>query len=49
MGRIEEGVGEGEPIGRPAVSTNMDLWELPETETTTNQHMWAGLQPPVHI
>jgi hypothetical protein len=29
-GRIEETEGHGNPIGRPTVSTNLDLWELPE-------------------
>ena len=29
---------EGDSIGRPAVSTNLDPWELPETEPPTRQH-----------
>ena len=29
---------EGNPIGRPAVSTNMDPWELPDTEPRTSIH-----------
>ena len=30
--RIEGTEGDGNPIGRPTVSTNLDSWELPETE-----------------
>ena len=30
-GRIEGTEGDGNPIGRPTVSTNLDPWELPET------------------
>ena len=34
------------PIGRsPTVSTNPDLWELPETEPPTKEHTWAGPRP----
>ena len=35
--RIEEAEGEGDPIGRPAVSTNPDPRELPD-EPPTRQH-----------
>ena len=28
--------------------TNPDLWKLPETETPTKQHTWAGLWPLTH-
>jgi hypothetical protein len=41
-GRIEGDKGEGIPIGRPAVSTNPDPLEIPETEPSTRQHTWAG-------
>jgi hypothetical protein len=34
-GRIEEAIGEENPIGRIAVSTNWDLRELSETELPT--------------
>ena len=34
-GRVEEAEGEGDSIGRPAVSTDPDPWELPETELPT--------------
>ena len=48
-GRIEETEGDGNPIGRPTVSTNLDCWELPETEPPTRQHTQAGLRPLAHI
>jgi hypothetical protein len=35
MKEVEE---EGGPIGRPAFSTNMDLWELGKTEPPTSQY-----------
>lgn len=35
---MEEAEEEGAPIGRPAGSTNLDLWELPNTELPTRQH-----------
>jgi hypothetical protein len=36
--RIKGTEGNGIPIGRPTVSTNLDLWELPETEPSTKEH-----------
>jgi hypothetical protein len=44
-GRIGGAEGEGKPIGRPAVSTNSNPWEVQETETPTQQHTGAGLRP----
>ena len=44
-GRIEGAEGDGNPIGRPTVSTNLDPWELPETEPPTKEHTQAGLRP----
>jgi hypothetical protein len=41
-GKIKEAEGEGDPIGRPAFSTNPDPWKLSETELPTRQHIWAG-------
>jgi hypothetical protein len=35
-GRIEEAEGEGY-VGRPEVSTNLDPWELPDTEPLTRR------------
>jgi hypothetical protein len=37
-GRIEEAEGDGNPIGRPAVSTNPDTWELPKSEPPARKH-----------
>jgi len=45
-GRIEGAEGKGESIGRPAVSTISDLWELPQTELSTRKHTQAGQRPP---
>jgi hypothetical protein len=38
MERIEEAEKEGNPIGRPAVTTNPDPRDLRETELLTWQH-----------
>ena len=35
LGRTDEAEGEQDPIGKPAVSTNPDPRELPETEPPT--------------
>jgi hypothetical protein len=32
-GRIEGPEGDGNPTGRPTVSTKLDFWKLPETAT----------------
>ena len=45
-GRIEGAEGVDNSIGRPAVSTNPDPWELPETEPSTTGHTQAGLEDP---
>jgi hypothetical protein len=37
-GRIEGAEGDGNPIGSTTVSTNLDPWELPETESPTKKH-----------
>jgi hypothetical protein len=37
-GRIEGIEGESCPIGRPAVSTNLGPWELPEDEPPIKEH-----------
>jgi hypothetical protein len=41
-GRTEEAEGDGNPIGRTTVLTNLDPWELPETKPLTKEHTWAG-------
>ena len=40
---IEGTEGDCNPIGRVTLSTNLDPWELPETEPPTKEHAWAGL------
>jgi hypothetical protein len=44
---MEETKEEGNTIGRSAVSTNLDPWELPDTEPPTRQH--TVLWPRTHI
>jgi hypothetical protein len=38
-GTIEGPEGDGNRTGRPTVSTNLDPWKLPETETPTKEHI----------
>jgi hypothetical protein len=47
--RLEEAKEEGNPIGRPAISTNMDPWDLSDTEPPNMKHTWTGLRPPWYI
>ena len=47
--RIEGLLGDGNPIGRPTVSTNQDPWELPETKPPTKEHTWTGPRTPTHM
>lgn len=49
MGRIEAVEGEGDPIGRPTISTNLEPREHPETEPPTRQATWADLKPLTYI
>ena len=35
--------------GKPTESTNLDPWELPETEPPTKEHTQAGLRSLAHI
>jgi hypothetical protein len=44
-----EEVEEGDPIGRPAVSTNLNPWDLSDTEPPARQHTWTDLGPLTHI
>jgi hypothetical protein len=39
---LEEAEEEGNPIGKPAVLTNLDPWDLSDTESPTRQHTLAG-------
>jgi hypothetical protein len=44
--KLEEAEEESDPIGRPAVSTNLDPWDLSDTELPTRQHTPADMRPP---
>ena len=44
--RLEEAEEEGDPIGRPGVSTNPDPQDLSDTEPPTRQDTLAGPKPP---
>ena len=47
MGELGEGLKEQkETTGRATVSTNLDTWELPETNPLGKGHTWAGPFPP---
>ena len=48
-GKIEGAEGDGNPIGSPTVSTNLDPWELPEKEPPTKEHTQAGPRPSAHM
>jgi hypothetical protein len=48
-GRIEGTKGDGNLIGRPIALTNLDPWELPETDPLTREHTWAGPRPMAHM
>ena len=48
-GRIEKDEGDGNPIGRATVSTNLDPWEFLEAKAPTEEHTWAGPWPLLHI
>jgi hypothetical protein len=44
--KLEEAEGEGDPMGRPAVSTHLDSWDLLDTEPQTRQHTPADMRYP---
>jgi hypothetical protein len=46
MEEVEE---EGNPMERPAVSTNLDPRDLSNTEQPPRQHTLAGLRPLTHM
>jgi hypothetical protein len=50
-GRIKGTEEDGNPIGRPTLSTNMDPWELPEINPPTKEHIQtrADLRPQAHM
>jgi hypothetical protein len=41
-GRIESPEVDGYPARRPAESTNLDTWDLSESEPPIKEHTWAG-------
>lgn len=47
--RVEEAEEKGVPITRPAVSTNLDLWDFSDTEPPTMYHALADIMPLTHI
>ena len=48
-GKLEESEEEGDPVGRPAVSINLDAGDLSDTGAPTRQHTPADMMPPTHI
>jgi hypothetical protein len=44
-GRTRGAEGDGNPIGRTTVSTNLDPLELPEIKPPTKEHTWSGCSP----
>ena len=51
-GWIWENLGDEEmydPLGGPAVSINLNLWDLSDTGPPTMQHTLAYMRPPTHI
>jgi hypothetical protein len=40
---------EGNPVGGPAVSINMDPWDLSNTGPPNKQHTLADMRPPKQI
>lgn len=48
-GRIKGSEVDGNPTGRPVVSTNLDSWKLPEAEPPNKEYTWAGPWLPAHM
>ena len=46
--KLEEAEAEGDPVGGPAVSTNLDPQDLSDTETPAREHTSAHMRPPTH-
>jgi hypothetical protein len=46
--KLEEAEEEGNPIGRPAVSINLDPQDLSDIELPTRQHIPADVRLPTH-
>jgi hypothetical protein len=47
LGRIEGPEGNEDSKSRPKVSTNLDTWSLPETESLSKEQGWTGPKIPV--
>ena len=47
--KLEEAEEEGNPVRRPAVSTNLDPRGLSDTELPTRQHTLADIRPLTHM
>jgi hypothetical protein len=48
-GRIEGIKGDDNPRGRPTGLTNLDTWELPETEQPNKDHTQDAPMPREHM
>ena len=48
-GKLEDDEEEGDPVGGPAVSINLDPWDLSYTGPPNRQHISADMKPPTHI
>jgi hypothetical protein len=48
-GRIKGTGGNSIPLRRRTVSTNLDSWELPETEPPTKEYTLACPRPQAHM
>jgi hypothetical protein len=46
---LEETEEEGDPVGKPAVSINLDPQDLSDTEPSTRQHIKVDMRLPTHI
>ena len=44
-GKIKGPEVDGNPTERPTESTNLDPWELSESEPPTKEHTWAEMRP----
>jgi hypothetical protein len=47
--KLEEAEEEGDLVGGPAVSINLDLWGLSDTGPPTRQYAPADMSPPTQI
>ena len=47
--RNEGPQGDGNPIRRPKLSTNLEPRETPKTKPPTKEHIWAGPRPLAHM